>query len=364
MSTLIVEVVTIDNIEKHPNADRLDLATVKGWQCVVQKDVYKVGDKVLYIPIDSMLPIKVEEKIFGPESKIKLTKSRVKTIKIRGAISQGLVVSLNTVGLNENLDVGTDVKDELEIKKYEPSAGKQRGLMGGYKTPKVNNLNFKKYTDIENVKNYIKLFKEDEMVEITEKVHGTNFRAGYVKKEFNTIWSKMLRFFGLTSKYEFVYGSHNVQLQKSIKIKDDSTNVYLEAVKRDRLPEILKPGEVVYGEIYGSSVQKNYMYDCKEGQRKTVYFDYMKDERYVSPQEARPFFILNRLPIVPIIYTGPFNLEVIKAKLKGNSVMVPSQKVIEGGVCRSLKEDSCFMGRKILKFINDDYLLKDNTEFH
>jgi len=364
MSELIVEVVEIDKIENHPNADRLDMATVKGWQCVVKKDAFKAGDKGLYIPIDSILPIELEEMIFGPESKVKLSKSRVKTIKLRGAISQGLLVGLDVVGLSSNLEIGTDLKEELKISKYEPPVGRQQGLMGGYKVPKIVNENFKKYTSIENVKNYIRLFKDGEEVSVTEKIHGTNFRAGYVPREFNTMWKKVLRFFGVLSEYEFVYGSHNVQLQNSVSVKSESTNVYLEAVKRDRLSEILKPGEVIYGEIYGSSVQKNYIYGCEEGQRKTVYFDLMINGEYQEPDAFFAWCAKNNIPTSPELYRGPFDFEKIKGLLKGNSVMVPSQKIIEGGVCKAVDKTSSIIGRKVLKFINDDYLLKDNTEFH
>ena len=364
MSELIVKVVEVDNVEAHPNADRLDIATIKGWQCVVSRGDFVAGDKGLYIPIDSILPIDVEEKIFGPESKVKLSKSRVKTIKLRGAISQGLLTRLSTLDLDPSLEIGTDLKEELKIKKYEPSKRQQSGLMGGYKVPRKTNTNFKKYTSIENVKNYVNLFKDTDVVSVTEKIHGTNFRAGYVKRNLDSIWKKALNFIGILSDYEFVYGSHNVQLQKSVAVKSVSTNVYLEAVKRDRLSELLKPGEVIYGEIYGSSIQKNYMYDCKEGQRKSVYFDLMKDGKYLTPDEFAVWCKYTDIQRTPELYRGPFDFDKIKSILKGNSVMTPTQKIIEGGVCKSLYRVPSIIGRKVLKFINDDYLLKDNSELH
>ncbi len=79
MSTLIVEIVPILNIKEHPNADKLEIAEVKGWECIVKKDDFKVGDYALYIPIDSQLPADVENILFPPESKIKLSKGRIKS---------------------------------------------------------------------------------------------------------------------------------------------------------------------------------------------------------------------------------------------------------------------------------------------
>ena len=66
MSDFKVEVVRIKEILEHPNADKLELATIKGWQCVIPKGIYKAGYVVIYIPIDSILPQEIEEKIFPP----------------------------------------------------------------------------------------------------------------------------------------------------------------------------------------------------------------------------------------------------------------------------------------------------------
>lgn len=366
-SSLIVEVVTIDKIEDHPNADRLDLATIKGWQCVVQKGAFASGDKAIYIPIDSILPAEVESKIFGPDSKVKLSKSRVKTIKLRGAISQGLVTTLEQVGLPPFLPVGTDIKDKLKIGKWEPSVKAQNALAGGKKTTNKNpHPSFHKYTKLQNVKNYIKLFEEGELVVVTEKIHGTNFRAGYVPFQANTLWKKVKKFFGYTQSFEFAYGSHNVQLQNKF-LYDGfyDKNVYAEVVEKYHLRERLKDGEVVYGEIYGSGVQKNYSYGCAEGERKLAIFDVMKNEEYLGREDFDDWVDITHIPRVPMLYHGPFDFQKIKDLLKGNSIIAPTQKVIEGGVCRPAHGDEkSYAGRKVLKFINDDYLLKDQSDFH
>ncbi len=368
MSKLIVEVVELDEVMKHDNADKLELAVVRGWNCVVPKGVYKAGDKAVYIPIDAIIPFDLETKLLG-NAKVRLNKGRIKTIKLRGAISQGLVASLESLGLDSNLAVGTDLCTELGITKYEPPTKGQNNLMGnaGKSTKKQINSHFRKYTSIENYKNYTKIFNEDDIVSVTEKVHGTSFRAGYVPFEATNLFKKILKFFRLAPKYEFVFGSHNVQLQGMINLNKSfyDTNVYAEAVKKYELRSILKEGEVVYGEIYGSGIQKNYDYGCKEGEHKLAIFDAMVGGEYIDASDLLLFCANKGLPKVGELYRGKFDIHVIKEILKGNSRMVPSQKVIEGGVIKPLTEvGTPYLGRKVLKLINDEYLLKDNTDFH
>ncbi|MEK7064176.1 MAG: RNA ligase, partial [Patescibacteria group bacterium] len=85
MSTLIVEICKIEQITEHIYADKLEICKLENldWFCIVPKNEFKIGQLVLYIPIDSILPEKIESKIFGSDSKIKLEKRRVRSIKIR-----------------------------------------------------------------------------------------------------------------------------------------------------------------------------------------------------------------------------------------------------------------------------------------
>lgn len=366
MSELIVEVVLIGEINVHPNADRLELASVKGWKTVVPKGMYKKGDKVVYIPIDSILPHEVENVIFPPESKVKLSKSRVRTIKLRGAISQGMVVKLEDLGLSYAMKVGTDVADRLKITKHEP-VNKPNMMRGAQRSKKQTNPNFRKFTDINNHKNYPDLFSPGDIVVVTEKIHGTNFRAGWVNTEADTLWKKIKNLFGMLEEYEFVYGSHNVQLQN--KLMDGS--LYGRCCKKYNLEKLLKPGQVIYGEIYGHGIQKGYNYGCKPGEFGLVVFDLKIDDvwqRYDQLQALILDFLHNNVdtPIIAnVLYTGWYDFDTIKALTVGNSVLVPEQKVIEGVVIRSGIEEDTYAGRKMLKLISDEYLLnKNNTDFH
>lgn len=369
MSELIVEVVKIKNIEKHPNADRLDLVTVKGWQCVSEKDSFKSNDKVVYLPIDAVLPPNIENKLFPPDSKVKLTKSRIKTIKLRGAISQGMIVSLQSLDLPENIKVGTDVKEKLGITKYEPP--KRGTSLGGGGVSRVSkkqiNSNFRKYTDINHVKNYPEVMY-GMIVIITEKIHGTNFRAGYVKHSCLNLWKKFLKLCGFIPDYEFVFGSHNVQLQgllKKFKKTFYKKNIYLEMVEQYNLKEKLQSYEVIYAEIYGFGIQKNYNYGCKENEYKMVVVDVMINGQYLSKEDAIQFCEQRDLPFAPVLYKGVYSQEIIDKYVSGKSALTPKhQPVREGIVITTDKEQMTYMGRGILKYLNPKYLLKDQSEWH
>ncbi len=120
MSTFGVTVETIATIKPHPNADRLDIATLArfpDWRFVVQRDGYKPGEKVVYFPIDSVLPTEIIKKMG-----IELKENRVKTVLIRTAISQGIVGKpeqvLSEQRLKEELKEGDDVTSLLGVTKY------------------------------------------------------------------------------------------------------------------------------------------------------------------------------------------------------------------------------------------------------
>jgi RNA ligase (TIGR02306 family) len=362
MSTFKVSVEKIVKVEQHFNADRLEVITVLDWNLVSAKGTFKVGDFCVFFPVDSFLPPEIEEKIFGKDSKIRLHKSRVKTIKIRGVISQGLAAPAVHFLDIKDIFQGNDVTKQLGVTKYDPVDLTSRSNTNTV-SKKKGNENFKKYTGIENAKNYPNVFKEGEMVSVTCKLHGTNFRAGWVLTDTNSIFRKFLRFFRILPKWEFVYGSHNIQLQsKFIYSGYYDTNVYAEAVKKYNLKEKLVYGEVVYGEIVGDGVQKGYSYGCKTGERKLVLFDLMEDGEYASPDEFHHWAAQRGFETTPELYYGPFNKEKIMELKSGPSVYCPEQKVREGVVVKPVKEEKCRIGRKVLKFISEDYLLRNQDD--
>lgn len=114
----LASIQKIKSLMPIPNADRIELARVLGWKCVVKKGEFKVGDKCVYIEIDSIPPSDNPVFDFLKHSNGKM--DRVKTIKLRGQISQGLALPVNMFKGLEKYDVGDDVTKVLGITKWEP----------------------------------------------------------------------------------------------------------------------------------------------------------------------------------------------------------------------------------------------------
>lgn len=89
MSRKLASIQKIISLEAIPNADKIMKATILGWECVVKKDEFNVGDLCVYIEVDSIVPDKPEFEFLRDR------KFRVKTIKLRGTLSQGLLLPLS-----------------------------------------------------------------------------------------------------------------------------------------------------------------------------------------------------------------------------------------------------------------------------
>ena len=97
-------VVEINDIIPIKDADKIETAVIKGWKVVVKKDQFKPGDKAIYFEIDSFLPIKPEFEFLRSSSYRKLGELegfRLKTIKLRKQISQGLIISFSDLNIEE-----------------------------------------------------------------------------------------------------------------------------------------------------------------------------------------------------------------------------------------------------------------------
>ncbi len=367
MSSVKAEICKIEKLETHPNADRLEIAQIKGWNCVVQKGCFKEGELALYIPIDSILPEYLEALIFGVDSKIKLHKHRVQTIKLRKVISQGLVVRPETVGLISYTE-GEDATAFFGITKYEPIE-KIPNIYGTCHKIKKRyiNSNFHKYSDIENIKNYPQVFKDGEQVSITEKLHGSSVRFGWVQNEPHTLWERIKNLFGLLDKWIFLIGSRNVQLSYKNKNKVFyDYNIYTKTAEDYNLKNKLLKGEILFGEVVGFGVQSGYSYGCKEGEIKFYAYDIMRNDKWLDPNDFINLCYLRDIPKVPTVYEGPYSKENINKYTKGRSILCPSQIFREGIVIKSSPERiNPYCGRTVLKSINEDYLLlKNNSDFH
>jgi RNA ligase (TIGR02306 family) len=333
MSSLIVEVTKVVELKPIENADRLELVIIKGWQCVVPKDQYHVGDLVIYVPIDAVFPQPLSDKIGVTKY---LSRQRVKTAKLRGTISQGVIMSVDEVpGAVE----GQDVAEALGITKWEPPLPGQ--CTAGQ--PRPQHPDFLRYTDIENIKNYPDVLTEGEEVVITEKIHGTNFRAANIAKEVTpSMLVEGVNQAGLHA------GSHRMDFV------DTPENLYWNAARKYKLADILPPGYQIFGEIYGRGVQK-LTYDLEDFDVR--FFDLMKDLKYVDYDDFVAFCNEHSLPVVPEMYRGPWDKHGTKMA-DGQSFI--AKHIREGFVVKPVKERwDHKVGRVILKAISEKYLLKD-----
>jgi len=398
----------IREINPHNNADALEIATVYGFQVVVRKGSFHQGDFVLYIPIDSVIPVDLESIIFGPDSKIKLDKQRVKQIRIRKFASQGMLISPSDIhklleqrGLKSRMDfkLEHDYKELLGIIKYEPPVPEFQRIQGDKKTrnkPLENPL-FHKYNGLDNVKWFPDLFKPDEDVVIQEKLHGSAARIcllptttpsfRHIKDVFLTIKDSpdkvavLRQTFGLIKRYvagklkllpryEYGYGSNNVELTHRVGYKGFyGEDIYGATFKRVDAFNKIQHDEIVFGEIIGEGIQKNYHYGHK--QHHFVVYDVKRLNEdgtftWLPPEDVENYAKSRGFDFVPVLYKGKFNKELAYELTKGNSVYCPEQKIREGIVIKSVNYNDPSMSscKRALKWISEEYLDKDNTDFH
>ena len=122
-----MKVCHLDEVSTHPNADKLDVVYIGGWLDVVGRDQHRAGEKVAYIPEQALVP-EVVQKVLGVEGRLAGSrKNRVKAIKLRKILSQGLILPFENgklthpeTGEQKKIDEGDDVSEFLGITNYEP----------------------------------------------------------------------------------------------------------------------------------------------------------------------------------------------------------------------------------------------------
>jgi RNA ligase (TIGR02306 family) len=372
-SNFRVPVTKIVGFEPIPGADKLEIAKVFDFNVVVRKGQYKLNDTVIYAPIDSILPNELEAKIFGPDSKVKLTKGRIRQIRLRGAVSQGMLIDPTDTNLT-NLTEGDDVAEKLGIIKYEPPAPSFQSNLPGVKKERnkfYENPYFHQYGGLVNIKYYPEMFKDGDEVVYQEKIHGSNFRCGYLPQSPKNLWQKFLKLIGKFDDFQFCFGSNTVQRQHSSKRNTNTyygKDIYWKMVLKYNLQELVQQGMTLYGEIYGPGVQKNYDYGAKE--LSLVVFDIKvladdkKSSQWLTVDQVKEWCKQRGLAIVPELYRGPHTKELMQQYTKGPSLL-GFQPIREGIVIRDPKETTSYAGKKFFKLLSEDYLDdKNNTDFH
>jgi hypothetical protein len=256
---------------------------------------------------------------------------------------------------------GTDLMQTLGITKYEPPAKVITLVSGGRKVKYYQNPNFHVYYKFPNQKNVPDMFNEEDEVVMTRKLHGTNARYGIVRKKTLSLWDRVRLFFGNQwVGFEYVYGSHNVEKGSesqgfySTDVWDDVARKYdirkklWEHVRETY--DYLESGFIVYGEIYGAGIQKNYDYGLTD--IKFAGFDVEVDGVYQPYINETVHFDCLQLPQVEMILKGNWNKEE-QDKYVFDNFIEGTKVPHEGVVVKSVTGDR----RKVSKVINPAYLI-------
>jgi RNA ligase (TIGR02306 family) len=359
-------VSAINNILDIPDADNIELAVVNGWFCIVKKGSHSIGDLVVCATTDAVIPLEISEKL-GVTNYLR-SKERVRTIKLRGVYSECLLMPIDLIPKNKR-EYGEDLMDVLKIYKYEPPA-RLITLASGKKRRYHENPNFYIYYKFPNFKNVPNIFDEYDYVEITRKIHGTNARYGIVKKSKLSLWDKIKKLFGFNlgwGEYEFIVGSHNVEkgsdsqgfydtnvwydIEKKYDIKNKLWNLVKKNISIKGNDTSIGSGLIIYGEIYGKGIQKNYEYGLDDIQ--LCIFDVELNKKYFNLTSAE--FVVNdylKLPYVEVLYKGLYSEEV-KNKFVFNNFINNTKVPHEGVVIKAVDGNRA----KVAKVINPDYLI-------
>lgn len=326
----------ISHIQSIPGADMIELAIVDGWKVVVAKNVeHKVGDMVVYCEIDSFLPIKEEFEFLRKSSYKKMSDGtegfRLRTIKLKGQVSQGLILPLKDLQLpNKDLiEVGMDVTKELGIIKYEPPipaelSGKVKGLFPS----------FLRKTDEERIQNLSDEYEnlKQHKFYVTEKLDGSS-ATFYYKDGMFGVCSRNLE---LLESEGNTFWKVARQLDLENKMRDFGLNISIQ-------------GELIGSNVNGNIYKLNY-HDVKFFN----VFDIDNQEYYDLDMFKS---VCNRLGVktVPILdekFKLPDNIDVLLLQAEGKSV-INENSDREGLVIRSLDRKTSF------KVISNKFLLKN-----
>ena len=340
------------HVETHPNADRLELAAVGGFRCVVAKGSFADGDLAAYIPEGAVCPdwliaeLGLEGKLAGSR------KNRVKAVKLRGALSQGLVYPVRD-GMIRGRPVaeGDTVTELLELVKYEPPI--PIAMQGEVQPVHGATLRY----DIENVKKYPDELQDGEPVVITEKLHGSWCCLGWHPDHGPIVTSKGMSDRGMALILN--EANHN--------------NLYVRTWRAfEAAFETARAGQAgagqpfyVLGEVYGRGVQDLHYEEPNPAFR--VFDTYVGEPghgRYLSPSEIEAS-LGDLFPLVPVLYRGPFSSAVLLGETDGATAL-GGRHLREGVVVKPATErESPEFGRVILKSVSGDYLTrKGATEYN
>lgn len=358
MATFETKVVRL-TIEPHNNADTLEVARIGGYRAIVGKDVYKTGDLAAYIQEASILPDALIEEL-GLTGRLAGTKAnRVKALRLRGILSQGLVYPARS-----HWKEGDDVREELGIEKYVPAVPVE--LEGeAFALPYEHTFHF----DIDDIKKHPHIFEDGEEVVFTEKLHGTFCAITAVPEDEGSDDYFNRR----------VFVASKGCIERGYAFKTDNENFYNKHAKEDGLIDIAillsnRFGTTVriLGELFGCGIQDLHYGFTSKGQTAFRVFAICMGDRnepkYLGDYELE--LVLEELDLkrVPKLYRGPFSQAVLEKYTSGKESFSGKEANMREGVVVTPAVERLEEGlpgrRVILKSVSPEYLTrKGGTEY-
>jgi RNA ligase (TIGR02306 family) len=362
----LVTIRIVSDLVPIEGADRIEIAKVDGWQCIVQKGDFRIGELGLFFEIDSVLPSDDERFSFLEQRKF-----RIKSMKLRGALSQGLLMPMTILTEEESerwrVAAGTNgetLTEILRVQKYEvpvPIGGEQKGNFPTHLVPK---------TDQERVQNIPDVLegRHASEFEITEKLDGTSCTIWYHNDGSLTeedIWDELQG--ELTRNVLVSVASRNWEM------KTNDENAYAKVLAHnDLVNKLCRLGRniAIQGEIIGPRVQGN---KYKRATQEFYVFDIydIDEKRYLWPMECvklvRKLDLLH-VPILPNVFANdkvnifgvlgaPLTLERVLDAADGKSQLYDTKR--EGIVFKHYGRDDGTQGPLSFKAVSNKFLLKN-----
>jgi RNA ligase (TIGR02306 family) len=313
-----IEVVPVV-LEKHPDADSLSVVRIEGYTCVVRTTDWEGITKAAYLPPDSVVPGD------RPEFAFLDGKFRIKAKKLRGIMSQGLLVPVP-----DNFQIGDDVTEYFGVTRYIPPADVEGPGNICYGPPDRG----VKY-DIDCWFKYKKLMIPGECCVMTEKIHGTNARYTF---QDDKMWAA----------------------SRTLYRTDTAGSTYWRVANQNpQIEEFCRayPGTILYGEIFGWV--QHLRYGANPGQLWFRAFDVYERGAYWSYGKFEQEMSRYGIEIVPTVYLGPYSDEKVLEVMSGKSTI--ANNIREGVVIRLFYErydPENRLGRIIMKAVSPEYLEK------
>jgi RNA ligase (TIGR02306 family) len=329
MSEFHVEVVRLGEIEKHPNADSLGIASVNGYPVIVRLGEYQPGDLAVYVPVDAVVPEDDPRWVFLGKHR------RITAKRLRGVFSMGLLTPAEP-----DMQEGENVQARMRIEKYLTLV--ERGELvpsgGGASTPdpeQAADPGILPVYDLEGLRRYSGIIQEGEEVVLTEKLHGASAR------------------------YVYHDGALYVGSHKKFK-KPDGQSQWAEVARRYKLAKWLSlvPGVAIYGEVFGQV--QDLKYGAGPGEVRLALFDAydVRERRFLDYDDFAELAETLGLPTVPVIHRGPWS-DTLRDLACGQTTVSGAAHCREGFVVRPVRERiDRRIGRVVLKLVGEDYLLR------